>query len=129
MIEIPAIQEAITMMALPKDMTDLFLAPVVLTVERRIQELGALSVNELADRVALEADVDVANPAGRLDGLLRTIGYLQELHDWSLAWDERGIRLTHGAHTVVLGVPQVFRDFLAAVAPGSNITLADLRAH
>ena len=78
------------MMALPKDMTDLFLAPVVLTVERRIQELGALSVDELADRVALEADADIANPADRLDGLLRTIGHLQELHDWSLGWDERG---------------------------------------
>jgi hypothetical protein len=34
-------------------------------------------------------------------------------HAWEFSWDERGLRLTHDAHTLVLGIPPVFRDYLA----------------
>jgi hypothetical protein len=36
-------------------------------------------------------------------------------HAWKFSWDERGLRLTHDAHTLVLGIPPVFRDYLAGV--------------
>lgn len=117
------------MLELPKDVNDLLLAPVILAVERRLEELGALDVDELADRVALESDANIDDPARRVEGLLRTVAYLQEMHDWDLAWDERGIRLTHGAHSVVLGAPKVFAQFLTAVGPGSRFTLGDPRGH
>ena len=38
-------------------------------------------------------------------------------HAWEFSWDERGLRLTHAARTFVLGVPAVFRDYLAGIYP------------
>ncbi|WP_187365875.1 hypothetical protein [Trebonia kvetii] len=38
--------------------------------------------------------------------------HLTETHHWTLSWDPRGLRLTHDAHTFVLGIPAVFRDYL-----------------
>ena len=40
----------------PHDVTDLYLAPVLLTVDARIEELGKLDKDRLAYEVALESD-------------------------------------------------------------------------
>jgi hypothetical protein len=98
--------------ALPHDITDLYLAPVVLALDAQIEELGQLSVGQLADRVGLESDVADWTRNLREAGLLRTICHRVDCHDWTLAWDSRGVRLTHGQHHVVLGVPATFSEYL-----------------
>lgn len=96
----------------PHDVTDLYLAPVLLAVDAKIEELGKLDKNGLAYEVALEADSpDITRPM-REEALIRTITHLIDTHHWAFAWDPRGLRLTHDQHTFVLGVPTVFRDFL-----------------
>jgi hypothetical protein len=97
----------------PHDITDLYLAPVVLAVDARITELGLLDRNRLAYEVALESDSPDFTRAMREEGLIRTITHMIDQHAWKFSWDERGLRLTHDAHTLVLGIPPVFRDYLA----------------
>jgi hypothetical protein len=96
----------------PHDITDLYLAPVVLAVDARIEELGRLDKKGLAYEVALESDSPDYTRQMREEGLIRTITHLLETHDWTFSWDARGLRLTHEAHTFVLGIPAVFRDYL-----------------
>jgi hypothetical protein len=40
------------------------------------------------------------------------VTHLLDRHEWEFSWDARGLRLTHAAHTLVLGVPPVFVDYL-----------------
>jgi hypothetical protein len=90
----------------------LYLAPVLLAVDARIEELGKLDKDGLAYEVALESDSpDVTRPI-REDALARTVGHMVDLHHWELSWDPRGLRMTHDAHTFVLGVPAVFLEYL-----------------
>jgi hypothetical protein len=50
-------------------------------------------------------------------GLIRTIAHRVSRHDWELGWDPRGLRLTHDAHTVVLGVLDTSGEYLASGPP------------
>jgi hypothetical protein len=100
------------MPARPHDISDLYLAPVALEVDARIEELGRLDKERLAYEVALEADSPDFTPQMRQEGLIRTITHLIETHNWKFSWDPRGLRLTHDAHTFVLGIPAVFTEYL-----------------
>ncbi len=100
------------MAARPHDLTDLYLAPVVLAVDARIEELGRLDRKGLAYEVALESDSPDFTRRMREEALIRTVTHLIDSHDWDFSWDPRGLRLTHEAHTFVLGIPAVFRDYL-----------------
>ncbi len=104
----------IPMATMPHDVTDLYLAPVVLAVDARISELGRLDRERLAYEVALESDSPDFTRQMREDALLRTITYLTDTHGWTFGWDARGLRLTHDSHTLVLGIPAVFGEYLAA---------------
>ena len=97
---------------MPHDITDLYLAPVVLAVDARIDELGHLDKDALAYEVALESDSPDFTRGMREDALIRTVTHLIDSHDWEFSWDPRGLRLTHDAHTFVLGIPAVFLEFL-----------------
>jgi len=92
------------MTMLPHDLQDLYLAPVVLSLDARIAELGRLEGKELVTAIALESDCPDWTRGLREEAVLRAVGHRTELHGWELQWDERGIRLTHGDHAVVLGV-------------------------
>jgi hypothetical protein len=96
----------------PHDITDLYLAPVVLAVDARIEELGRLDKSGLAYEVALESDSPDFTRRMREEALIRTVRHLIDSHDWEFSWDPRGLRLTHDAHTFVLGIPAVFLDYL-----------------
>jgi hypothetical protein len=96
----------------PHDISDLYLAPVALEVDARIEELGRLDKERLAYEVALEADSPDFTTEMREDGLIRTITHTIETHHWEFSWDPRGLRLTHDAHTFVLGIPPVFVEYL-----------------
>ena len=96
----------------PHDLTDLYLAPVVLTVDARIEELGRLDRDRLAYEIALESDLADFTRSMREEALIRAVTHLIDSHDWEFSWDPRGLRLTHDAHTFVLGIPAVFLEFL-----------------
>ena len=96
----------------PHDATDLYLAPVMLAVDARIEELGKLDEDGLDYEVALEADTPDITLQMRKDGLIRTVTHLIDVHHWEFSWDPRGLRMTHDSHTFVLGVPAVFVEYL-----------------
>ena len=96
----------------PHNITDLYLAPVVLAVDARIEELGHLDKDGLAYEVALESNTPDFTRQMREEALIRTVTHLVDSHDWEFSWDPRGLRLTHDAHTFVLGIPTVFLEYL-----------------
>jgi hypothetical protein len=98
---------------LPHDASDLFLAPVALAFDRRIDELGRLGPKALSGQIALESDLADWTRELREEALLRAIGNLVANHDWVLSWDLRGLRLSHQDRQLVLGIPDSFRAFLA----------------
>jgi hypothetical protein len=48
----------------------------------------------------------------REEALMRAITHLTDAHHWTFSWDPRGLRMTHDAHTFVLGLPPGLLDFL-----------------
>jgi hypothetical protein len=100
------------MTALPHDMTDLYLAPVLLSVEERMEEFATLAPEDFARRVALFSDLPDDTAQLRNVALLKAVGYMLELHDWQLSWDPRGLRVEHNGHAVVLGIPACFTDYI-----------------
>lgn len=100
------------MIALPHSTHDLLLAPVVLAVSERIEELSRLTVEELAFEVALESDMPDCTADFRRAGLLRTVCHLVDLHDWNLAWDGKDLRLSRARYSIVLGVPPQFLEYI-----------------
>jgi hypothetical protein len=96
----------------PHDVTDLYLAPVLLAVDARIEQLGKLDKDGLAYDVALASDSPDVTRHMREEALIRTITHLIDTHHWECSWDPRGFRMTHDAHSFVLGIPAVFLDYL-----------------
>jgi hypothetical protein len=96
----------------PRDVTDLYLAPVLLAVDARIEELGKLDRGGLAYEVALDSDRPDYTRQLREEALITTVTHLIDTHHWAFGWDPRGLRMTHDEHTFVLGIPAVFRDYL-----------------
>jgi hypothetical protein len=105
-LEAPPVNE------LPHDLADLYLAPVALEVDARISELGRLGDEKLTLQVAMASDEADWSVDLRHDALLRTVGHLVDLHGWLLSWDDRGIRLSHGKHSLVFGVPASFNRYV-----------------
>ncbi len=101
----------------PHDVADLYLAPVLLAVDARIEELGKLDKDGLAYETALESDSPGVTRHMREVALIRTVAHMIDPHHWEFSWDPRGLRLAHDAHTFVLGVPAVFREYLEG-SPG-----------
>lgn len=106
------------MAELPHDIADLYLAPAALQVDARIAELSMLGDGELALQVGFASDEPDWSLDRRRDALLVTVGHLIDLHGWTLSWDDRGIRLSHGKHALVLGVPANFGRFLQGTTVG-----------
>jgi hypothetical protein len=96
----------------PHDVTDLYLAPVVLAVDARIEELGRMDKGRLAYEVALESGLPDFTRQMREEALIRAITHLTDTHHWTFSWDPRGLRMTHEAHTFVLGLPAVLLDYV-----------------
>jgi hypothetical protein len=96
----------------PHDVADLYLAPVVLAVDARIEDLGRLDKDQLEHKVAFQSDSHDYTPQLREQALITTITSMINCHGWEFSWDSRGLRLTHEGHTFVLGVPAGFREYI-----------------
>jgi hypothetical protein len=100
------------MSTLPHNVSDLRLAPVLLALEGRLDELAALTPGELADQVAIVGDTPRWTRELRETGLLSTISRPLDLHEWTLGWNPRGLQVSNGTHQVTLGIPKTFEGYL-----------------
>ncbi len=99
----------------PHDIADLYLAPVLLGIDARIERLGEQDKDGLAYEVALASDLPDTTRQRREEALITAITHLVETHHWEFSWDPRGLRMSHGEHTFVVGIPAVFLDYLGDV--------------
>jgi hypothetical protein len=96
----------------PHSVVDLYLAPVTLSLDERLNELSRIPLEDLAYRVALETNREPRNQADRAKLMLATITHLIELHDWTVSWNPRGLVVSHKDHELVLGIPPNLRAYL-----------------
>jgi len=103
------------MAPLPHDVTDLALAPVVLAIDGQLEAFSGLDQADIAFRIALETDRQPRDARSRGEAALEAVSRFIDLHGWEATWTPRGLRLTHDARTVTLGVPQSLRDYLTGL--------------
>lgn len=89
----------------PHDATDLLLSPVAIALDERLEELGRMTDKELARRVSWETNSMPRSVEAAGRAIASTVTYLIDTHGWTVSWDNRGVRLHHGEHDIVLGVP------------------------
>jgi len=101
---------------LPHDVPDLYLAPVVLSIDAKLDDLATLGPRALAQRVALETNLPDWSREDRERALLESIQHLIDCRGWTATWDPRGLRLSHADHCLVLGVPANLAEYLSGAA-------------
>ena len=100
------------MAAIPHDVTDLRLAPIALAVDAVIDELGRLPIDKLIWRLESHRDVPEITREDRERWLVAQVESRAEVANWELSIDDRGLRLTHREHSLVLGLPATLRSYL-----------------
>lgn len=60
----------------------------------------------------MEADIAPRTIEERSALILKALQYSIDTHGWTLAWDERGIRLSHDGNSVVLGISDSLRAYV-----------------
>lgn len=102
----------------PRDYVDLFLAPVALQIDRRLEELAHQNRDDLHKRVVLETNAEANERTGRAHDVLESATHGLDLHGWTADWVERGIRLSHDQHSLVLGVPRNVTAYVEELPAG-----------
>jgi hypothetical protein len=103
---------------LPHDVSDLYLAPVVLSIDAKLDDLGTLEPRTLAQRVAIESNLADWTREDREQALLESIQHFVDCRGWTVTWDPRGLRLSHDEHSLVLGVPANLAEYLSGAGAG-----------
>src|SRR6478735_6998802 len=96
----------------PTDITDLYLAPVALRLDRQLATLAHLTEERIHVWVAVVTDREPSTVAERRELTLRALRREVDTHHWCLQHDPRGIRLSHGENSLVLGIPDSLRSYL-----------------
>lgn len=98
----------------PGDMSDLYLSPVAIELDQRLEALAGQSPpEELEQYVQLRTDRQPRNAPERAELLLESLTHMLPLHGWDVQWAPRGLRLRHDQHQLVLGVPEAVLGYLA----------------
>jgi len=105
-------QAGIALPTLPTDLPDLQLAPLVLTIDRRLNELDLLDLRELRLRAGLQAPPPDRSRASRRQALLTMVRHQLDSRGWTMSWNDRGIRILHDHHHVTLGVAKTFVSYI-----------------
>ena len=105
------------MAAIPRDIKDLYLAPVVLSIDALLEEFGRLGQEDLLKRIHADSRLADGDRAMREAGLIQTLRLDSDTHGWEFLIDERGVRLRHAEHTFVLGIPNSVREVLDSSKP------------
>jgi hypothetical protein len=103
---------------LPHDVPDLYLAPVVLSIDAKLDDLATLEPRALARRVAVESNLPDWTREDRERALLESILHFIDSRGWTMTWDPRGLRLRHAQHSLVLGVPANLALYLTGAGAG-----------
>ena len=98
----------------PRDRTDLYLAPTLLALEERLEQLAPLNPGALAFEIILVTNEEPRDRAERAAMVLEVLGTGLDLHGWSLSLEPRGLRVDHAGRGVVLGLPTNIRDYLVS---------------
>jgi len=96
----------------PRDYADLFLAPVALEIDQRLEDVALLDRDTLHKKVVLETNSEAIDRAGRARDVVDSVTHVLDLHGWTAGWDDRGLRLSHHRHTLVLGVPRNLVEYV-----------------
>lgn len=104
------------MPTLPHDVTDLRLAPLLLALDERLEEMGRLTSDELRRHVAVISDQPDWTRELRAAALLVAVERFIDCHGWTLAWHLRGLQVSHDDHRLVLGIPANFAEYLVGGA-------------
>jgi hypothetical protein len=96
----------------PRDLTDLYLSPVAIELDHRLDELTDATVRDLELKIALSTDREASAPEARVELFLAALAHFVPLHGWELAYEARGVRVRHGEHSLVLGVPDCVREYV-----------------
>ena len=74
---------------------------------------GAPAPQPRAARARVHATPETGDGADRRAALRATLTDGLGLHGWKAKWHDRGLRLTHGEHSVVLGLGPELRAYLS----------------
>ncbi|HRD63524.1 MAG TPA: hypothetical protein PK324_16765 [Nocardioides sp.] len=96
----------------PHDLSDLYLAPVVLAIDSTLERWGATTLDQVRREVVLHTNGDPATPEKRRAALLATLAR-PKMHGWTMSIGPRGVVLTHDDHVITLGVPDSVRSYLS----------------
>jgi hypothetical protein len=99
-------------MTRPHDITDLYLAPVALSVDEELQYLRDLNEGEVLRHIVLATNREPRTVEERRAYFVEAMTHHHDMHGWIASYDPRGLRLTNGEHTLVLGVPSGVRSYL-----------------
>jgi hypothetical protein len=100
------------MPVLPHDAADLYLAPLLLVLNERLEELSRLELDKLQVHVGLVSDQPDWSREIRETALLQAVQHTIDCHHWALSWHPRGLLVSHDKHQVVLGTPATFAEYL-----------------
>lgn len=96
----------------PHDISDLYLAPIVLELDDRLERFARMGPEQLKFAIMLETNRVEGDEKSRLEMTLEAISRNLEMHAWEVSWDPRGLRVAHERHGVVLGLPRNVRAYL-----------------
>jgi hypothetical protein len=96
----------------PHDTHDLYLAPVALELDRRLEEFEGLNGEDVVLRIALTTNRQGRDAEHRAQLTLEAVTHSVDLHGWDVNLTPRGLRLAHGDHQLVLGLPASLRNYL-----------------
>jgi hypothetical protein len=96
----------------PRDVADLHLAPLALELDSRLERLGQLDPPAIGFEISLVTNREPQTFEQRSRLALEALTRNADLHGWQVDWDARGVRLTHGNHSIVLGLPANLRTYL-----------------
>lgn len=102
------------MTKVPYDLVDLALAPVVLTLEDKLESFVGLDQEEIRLRIALDTNRTPRTSDDRRAALLEALLRDVECHGWEVRWASRGLKVRHGFRFVTLGLPDNLRTYLGA---------------
>jgi hypothetical protein len=99
-------------MTRPRDIADLYLAPVALAIEAELGTLTDLTHHQLLGYIALTTNHQPRSVEERRVDFVDAVTFHLDLHGWRVTVHPRGLQLANGEHTLVLGLPSTVASYL-----------------
>jgi hypothetical protein len=99
-------------MVRPHDIADLYLAPVVLTIDAELEALRGKSYDDIVMYIALATNREPRTRADKRRYFIEAVTKFHDLHGWEIVCHPRGLMLAHGDHQLVLGLPPTVHSYL-----------------